>query len=254
MQTYRPYVYHIAWDDLGVHYYGVRFARACSPDDLWNPYRTSSAYVQRFITENGEPDIIEVRKVFNTAADALAWETRFLVKIDAARRDNWLNRHNGARNFATTPESTMKVADALRGKKIGIKYHDPLTGKIRTIKEGEPIPEGYVKGQGNRQSMDTIENRVQYVRGKSKSEETRRKMSEAKLGTKRPAEAIKNAADGRRGKPIGKKYYNAELDIVKHFKDDATIPSGFVPGDKPGKTRKRKTWLDRLKASSNDLS
>lgn len=242
MTKNKPYVYHIAWSSLDVHYYGVRFSAGCSPDDLWNPYRTSSEYVRRFIRANGEPDIIEVRKVFDTVEDALKWETRFLVKIDAARHANWLNRHNGARNFATTKESAMKAGLALRGRKFGTKYHNPKTGEITHVKEGKTVPKGYVKG-GPKQSPETIAARVIHVRGKPKTEDHKRKMSEAKLGTKRTAEATKNAADAKRGMPLGKKYYNAELDVIKHIRDGEPVPAGFVPGARPGQTRTRSKLL-----------
>ena len=60
-----PYTYLIGWSKLNKYYYGVRYAKNCHPSDLWTKYFTSSKYVKQFREENGEPDIIEIRKTFS---------------------------------------------------------------------------------------------------------------------------------------------------------------------------------------------
>ena len=43
MTIYAPYTYHIGWTEQNKHYYGVRMANECPPeDDLWTEYHTSS--------------------------------------------------------------------------------------------------------------------------------------------------------------------------------------------------------------------
>ena len=66
----QPYTYLIGWSDLNTYYYGVRFAKRCKPADLWNPYKTSSKHVKKFIELHGDPDIIQVRRVFDSAEKA----------------------------------------------------------------------------------------------------------------------------------------------------------------------------------------
>jgi len=63
----------------------VRYARNCHPDDLWTIYFTSSKQVKVFREEHGEPDVIEVRQVFNDSLQAREWE----------HDERWLNKGLG---------------------------------------------------------------------------------------------------------------------------------------------------------------
>lgn len=88
----QPYTYFIRWTKLNINYYGVRYAQDCNPIDLWNPYKTSSTYVAKFIVEHGEPDVIQVRKTFNDTRAARLWENRVLKRMKVVGNDKWLNR------------------------------------------------------------------------------------------------------------------------------------------------------------------
>lgn len=88
----KPYTYLIRWTRLNISYYGVRYAQDCDPSDLWNPYKTSSDKVTKFVALNGEPDIIQVRKIFIDVPAAQNWEHRVLKRIKAVSSDKWLNR------------------------------------------------------------------------------------------------------------------------------------------------------------------
>lgn len=89
---YKPYTYLIGWSTHKIWYYGVRFAKGCNPCDLWNPYKTSSKYVKRFIERYGEPDVIQVRKTFETAEKAQRWEENVLRKMRVVSRNDFLNK------------------------------------------------------------------------------------------------------------------------------------------------------------------
>lgn len=89
------YTYFIKWTNTGMKYYGVRYARGCSPDDLFVTYFTSSKYVSEYIAIHGLPDIISVRQVFSDKDKAIAWEERVLQRMKVIYRDDYLNRHNG---------------------------------------------------------------------------------------------------------------------------------------------------------------
>ena len=65
-----PYTYVIGWSTLGKWYYGCRYAKKCDPAELWVSYHTSSKYVKEMRKNFGEPDIVEVRRIFLTAAIA----------------------------------------------------------------------------------------------------------------------------------------------------------------------------------------
>ena len=90
----QPYTYLIRWPQLNISYYGVRYAQDCNPSDLWNPYKTSSHHVKEFIKENGEPTVIQVRKVFANAVLAQEWEHRVLKRMKVVGNDQWLNRND----------------------------------------------------------------------------------------------------------------------------------------------------------------
>ncbi len=61
-----PYTYLIGWSKLNKWYYGCRCAQHCHPNDLWIKYFTSSLYVRQFRKLHGEPDVIKVRKIFQS--------------------------------------------------------------------------------------------------------------------------------------------------------------------------------------------
>jgi hypothetical protein len=92
MNTHIPYTYHIAWTEQNLHYYGVRYAEDCSPDDLWKTYFTSSKVVAQKRIEIGEPDIIEVRQTFSNKEDAVAWEHKVLTRFKVPTNESWLNK------------------------------------------------------------------------------------------------------------------------------------------------------------------
>ena len=89
-----PYTYLIGWSKLEKYYYGVRFAKNCSPNDLWKTYFTSSKHIKQFRKINGEPDIIQVRKIFADKDSARAWESKLLLRIDVLNNGKFLNKTN----------------------------------------------------------------------------------------------------------------------------------------------------------------
>ena len=114
-----PYTYLIGWPDQNRWYYGVRYARSCKPEDLWNVYFTSSKIVKEFIKIHGDPIIKEVRKTFNNPDEARSWESRVLKKLHVVKKEEWLNKTDnrsitplyGADNHSSKPEvKTKRVA------------------------------------------------------------------------------------------------------------------------------------------------
>lgn len=89
-----PFTYYLYWASLNLHYYGVRYAISCQPSELWTTYFTSSTYVNRLRKNYGDPDIIQVRKIFVSAKDAKKWESTVLRRIKALDKMTWLNCAN----------------------------------------------------------------------------------------------------------------------------------------------------------------
>jgi hypothetical protein len=87
-------------------YYGGKWARNCHPDDLWVTYFTSSKIVNKYIEQNGDPDVIQIRKIFGENQTACySWETRVLNKLDVRSREDYLNKHNNDGRVPTCWES-----------------------------------------------------------------------------------------------------------------------------------------------------
>lgn len=58
------YSYLIGWTAHDKYYYGIQYNKKSNPSDLWSKYFTSSKHVAKFREIHGEPDLIEVRKMF----------------------------------------------------------------------------------------------------------------------------------------------------------------------------------------------
>jgi hypothetical protein len=88
------YTYLIGWKKYKKYYYGVRFSKKSDPSELWISYFTSSKYVKSFVKEYGNPDIIQIRKVFEDVNKARLWESKVLLKMKVIEKENWLNKSN----------------------------------------------------------------------------------------------------------------------------------------------------------------
>jgi hypothetical protein len=138
MNIYKPFTYLIGWSDINVWYYGVRYKKKCSTDDLWSIYFTSSKHVKDFRLEHGEPDVIEIRRTFDTVENARLWEDKVLRRLRVIYDDKWLNRSYGNDAFynrTLSIEHKKKLSIAKIGKKhtedtkvkISIKNSDSRT-------------------------------------------------------------------------------------------------------------------------------
>lgn len=116
-----PYTYLLRWTSQNKCYYGKRTAKNCHPTDIWKSYFTSSVYVAEFVKEHGDPDVIEIRKTFDSSAPVYdrikqcsQWEEKFLAIVNAATNPMFLNRSNSVGNFDNTFHVT--VVDSVDGK------------------------------------------------------------------------------------------------------------------------------------------
>lgn len=89
-----PYTYLIGWSKSNLWYYGVRYARDCEPGDLWVSYFTSSKKVKEYRAELGEPDVIQIRKTFNSGKLAKLWEDKVLARMNVRDDPKWVNQSN----------------------------------------------------------------------------------------------------------------------------------------------------------------
>jgi hypothetical protein len=150
----KPYTYLIGWPEHNLWYYGVRYAEDCDPSDLWISYFTSSVHVARTRAELGEPTLIAVRRTFSSHFTARSWEARVLRRMKVRLDERFINRsHIPAPPPEKHPDHVEAVAAKLRNQK-------------RTLEQKARMSEAAKKRPS---------------RGPC-TEETKRKMSEAKKG------------------------------------------------------------------------
>lgn len=117
-----PFTYLIGWSKLDQFYYGARWASNSNPDDLWTIYFTSSKHVKRFRELHGEPDIILIKKLFDTVNECRNYEERVLRKLKVTKNNRWLNKGYSGKYLPAGPktaEHQKKISIALTGKKRG---------------------------------------------------------------------------------------------------------------------------------------
>lgn len=132
------YTYLLGWTKLNKYYYGVRYAKNAKPEDLWVTYFTSSKYVKEFRMKYGEPNIIQIRKVFSEKKKAMLWEQKVLKKMNAVFDEKWLNKtDNIAIDYHSMKHNTIPGMLAAKAKIKGKKYeeiYDESTCKKLKIK------------------------------------------------------------------------------------------------------------------------
>jgi hypothetical protein len=113
----KPYTYLIKHRPSGKVYYGFRCANRVEPhEDLWKHYFTSSPKIQQLIEETGADSFdTEIRQVFETKEQAVAWETRVLTRCKVLHDDRWINQ-NVAGYIVPTEESRKKISDYHKDK------------------------------------------------------------------------------------------------------------------------------------------
>ena len=184
MNTPKPYTYLIKFKPTGQYYYGsrtknVRLGRL-PEDDLMVKYPTSSKYIKGLIKQHGiDAFEWEVRKTFNTADEAAAWETRVLKRCKVLEDNCWLNK-NIAGYIVPTEESTKKISEFHKGKAKSEEHRQKisaaLTGKVRSKEHAEKLSKA-LKGK-----MSGVNNPMY---GKRCTDERRRKISEANRSEER---------------------------------------------------------------------
>lgn len=157
MKDRTPYVYLIGWSTMNMWYYGVRYAKGCDPKDLFNPYRTSSHHVKKYIDENGIPDVIEIRKTFENVESARNWEHKVLKRMRVIYRHDFINKTD---NKSITKEG------------VSVKWSLERRQRFSEMKKGKPSP-----AKGKVWSDEAKKARSELRKGKTHSEETKRMMS-----------------------------------------------------------------------------
>ncbi len=162
-----PYTYLIGWSQHNTWYYGVRYAKGCTPNDLWTSYFTSPKEVVKCRLDWGEPDVVKVRREFTNGKDARHWEERVLRKLKAVKSPNWLNLSNNGCEFvclAHDAKSRAKMSATRKGRPLS----DAHRAKLSEARKGRTLSDEHKANIG--------------AASRNRSEETRAKIGAAKKG------------------------------------------------------------------------
>lgn len=154
-----PYTYVIRFPSLNQLYYGVRYGANCHPSELGVGYKSSSNLVKHLLLEHPNA-IFEVRKIFNDAEKAKKWETRVLMRMNAAKHPAFLNKQN---NWLYPPcnQGKQNPMYGLPGTMLGRKHSEETLKRMSEVKIGKT-----------------------WNVGKSPSEAAKQKSRESQLGAK----------------------------------------------------------------------
>lgn len=207
----KPFTYYLFHIPTGKKYYGVRTAKGCHPNELWVTYFSSSKEVKLLREQYGDQSFqYEIRKIFSSPTEALEWEEKFLTRINAAGRVDWLNKHNGGKNFSFvnktfTSESLRKIALASVGRpssRKGTRASEETRKKLSESRKGSK--HFYYGKHLTCEHRKNISKAKTGISTKPRSEETRRKISEKNKGKLRSFETRKKMKDNHTRPWLGK--------------------------------------------------
>lgn len=183
-----PFSYHLYHIPTKLHYYGVRYKKGCKIDDLWTIYFTSSKIVKQLVNEYGKESFVyTIRKTFVNGKEALLWEHRVLRRLNAANRDDWINRHNGGKKFRGPESHSERTKNHLRNKITGIKRNQTTIEKHRknaATREKNKRDTGWKMSDKGKENI-AIAMAKPEVKQKIYTAERNKKMAASKTGKRR---------------------------------------------------------------------
>ena len=188
-----PFTYLIGWSIADKWYIGSRWADGCAPSDLWVTYFTSYKYVEAFRKQYGEPDVIEIDRVFNDKKSALEREI-FLLKTNRVKeRECFLNKAVGGVYDPNDPAIRAKNAAARTGVPQSKQWIENRTawkrGVPHTQEHREAISKSHLGVKLSEQhcaAISKVKKGNTNRRGTSTTEEGKRNIALSKLGTRHP--------------------------------------------------------------------
>lgn len=221
MTIYAPYTYLIGWTQQDRWYYGVQYHAAANPADLWGSYFTSSRLVAEMRATHGEPDVVEVRRTFDTAHAAINWEKKVLRRMRVLHSDRWLNA-NVAGASIQTEEVRLKKSIKIRetkAKSVIVPWQKGLTKETdpRLARVAENL-KGRTKTEEHKQAMRKPKSRKENMGKYERSAETRDKVRESLARTRTPEymEAVRAKAKANRRACIHCGMESTKSNITRH--------------------------------------
>lgn len=164
MIIYQPYTYLVGWSKLNKWYYGVRYSKYATPSELWVKYFTSSKYVKIFRKKYGEPDVIQVRRIFDDKYKAILWEQKVLKRLNVEKNNKFLNvKNDTTKTIMTEPNrGSFKTGNKPWNKNLSFK--EILDEETRKKRYGRKITEEEKENLRNKNTkrFDSVELREEY--------------------------------------------------------------------------------------------
>lgn len=106
-----PYTYLIVNTITGQRYYGARWSKDCTPNDLWVTYFTSSKHVKSMIKMYGRDSFeVQVRKTFDDVISCQRWEQKVLRRLKVTINEQWINKNINGMYLPTGPQTFEHIA------------------------------------------------------------------------------------------------------------------------------------------------
>ena len=183
MTEYVPYTYLIGWSSLDLWYYGVQYSKRANPNNLWSTYFTSSKYVRDARLEYGEPDVVQVRKIFLDRNSARLWEHQVLKRLNVRKNKKWLNKSDNLHHYSDSPRIPWNKGKPMSDEQK-CKLSELNMGKTLSVEHRRKMSEVH-KNRDHSISMEIRERISKSNLGKTVSDSTKEKMRLAKLGVKK---------------------------------------------------------------------
>lgn len=171
MSDRTPYTYFVLHIPTGLKYYGSKYGKGSNPNTFWKPngYFTSSEKVKKLIENYGADSFrSEVRKVFDTPDEALSYEYKFLKRVGALNKSDWLNENLGGEKFRNVGPASEKALESQRKKK--------------QTPEGNAKRSASLKGRFISEETKKLMSLAQLNRSREKEEKRRNKIREKAIG------------------------------------------------------------------------
>lgn len=171
------YTYLIGWKNSNKWYYGVKYSKDSDPEKFWKEYFTSSVHVDEFRKKYGEPDVIQIRRIFSDKQKARNWEHKVLKRMKVVTNESWLNKTD---NKCFDPDLMSEIGKTKIGEKNNFygKNHSDEFKKNMSIKQKSLMTE-----EKRKKISESIKKK--HANGEYKhvyNEETSKKISESNKG------------------------------------------------------------------------
>ena len=136
--------------------------------------------VKEYREKYGEPDVVEVRQVFDDSLQAREWEEKVIRRMDAVKDERWLNRQNAGHTFSQFGAQSEDWIKKRIESRQGYKHSEETKKKIGAKSKGRRPNLGRIFSNEVRLKIS------QAQKGKKHSEEQKMKRKEFSKGEGNP--------------------------------------------------------------------